>query len=129
MAAAPMAQKQRTTFAVAAAPAATAKLWPSVPAGRALSRALSRAEMADIMAMLAASAHHRAAGFANKISFGVKEVGIRGVWRRDLTAARGYGTFETNVLDERDGCRQGAERCISTMVRRRFSICGAETSG
>lgn len=64
MAAAPMAQKQRTTFAVPA------------------SRALSRAEMADIMAMLAASAHHRAAGFANKISFGVKEVGIRGVWRR-----------------------------------------------
>ena len=125
MAAAPVAQKQRTTFAVAAAPAATAKLWPSVPAGRAL----SRAEMADIMAMLAASAHHRAAGFANKISFGVKEVGIWGVWRRDLTAARGYGTFETNVLDERDGCRQGAERCISTMVRRSFSICGAETSG
>ena len=85
--------------------------------------------MADIMAMLAASAHHRAAGSANKISFGVKEVGIRGVWRRDLTAARGYGTFETNVLDKRDGCRQGAERCISTMVRRSFSICGAETSG
>ncbi len=125
MAAAPVAQKQRTTSARAATPAATAKLWPSVPAGRAL----SRAEIADIMAMLAASAHHRAAGFANKISFGVKEVGIRGVWRRDLTAARGYGTFETNVLDERDGCRQGAERCISTMVRRRFSICGAETSG
>lgn len=126
MAAAPMAQKQRTTFAVAAAPAATAKGRPSaVPAGRAL----SRAEMADIMAMLAASAHHRAAGSANKISFGVKEVGIWGVWRRGLTAARGYGTFETNVLDERDGCRQGAERCISTMVRRRFSICGAETSG
>ena len=125
MAAAPVAQKQRTTFAVAAAPAATAKLWPSVPAGRAL----SRAEMAGIMAMLAASAHHRAAGFANKISFGVKEAGIRGVWRRDLTAARGCGTFETNVLDEGDGCRQGAERCISTMVRRRFSICGAETSG
>lgn len=125
MAAAPMAQKQRTTFAVAAAPAATAKLWPSVPAGRAL----SRAEMAGIMAMLAASAHHRAAGFADKISFGVKEVGIWGVWRRDLTAAGGYGTFETNVLDKRDGCRQGAERCISTMVRRRFSICGAETSG
>ena len=125
MAAAPVAQKQRTTSARAATPAATAKLWPSVPAGRAL----SRAEIADIMAMLAASAHHRAAGFANKISFGVKEVGIRGVWRRDLTAARGYGTFETNVLDERDGCRQGAERCISTMVRRSFSICGAETSG
>ena len=125
MAAAPMAQKQRTTFA-AAAPAATAKGRPSaVPADRAL----SRAEMAGIMAMLAASAHHRAAGFANKISFGVKEVGIRGVWRRDLTAARGYGTFETNVLDERDGCRQGAERCISSMVRRSFSICGAETSG
>ncbi len=74
MAAVPMAQKQRTTSARAAAPAATAKVWPSVPAGRA--------EMADIMAMLAASAHHRAAGFANKISFGVKEVGIRGVWRR-----------------------------------------------
>lgn len=72
---APVAQKQRTTFAVAAAPAATAKGRPSaVPAGRA--------EMAGIMAMLAASAHHRAAGFANKISFGVKEVGIRGVWRR-----------------------------------------------
>lgn len=122
MAAAPVAQKQRTTFAVAAAPAATAKDRPSaVPAGRA--------EMAGIMAMLAASAHHRAVGFANKISFGVKEVGIRGVWRRDLTAARGYGTFETNVLDERDGCRQGAERCISSMVRRSFSICGAETSG
>ncbi|BCK80579.1 hypothetical protein MM50RIKEN_03420 [Vescimonas coprocola] len=85
--------------------------------------------MADIMAMLAASAHHRATGFANKISFGVKEVGIRGVWRRGLTAARGCGTFETNVLDERDGCRQGAERCISAMVRRSFSICGAETSG
>ena len=81
------------------------------------------------MAMLAASAHHRATGFANKISFGVKEVGIRGVWRRDLTAARGCGTFETNVLDERDGCRQGAERCISATVRRSFSICGAETSG
>lgn len=64
MAAAPMAQKQRTTFAV--------------PVGRAL----SRVEMAGIMAMLAASAHHRAAGFANKISFGVKEVGIWGVWRR-----------------------------------------------
>lgn len=125
MAAAPMAQKQRTTFAVAAAAATTAKLWPSVPVGRAL----SRAEMADIMAMLAASAYHRATGSANKISFGVKEVGTRGVWRRDLTAARGYGTFETNVLDERDGCRQGAERCISTMVRRSFSICGAETSG
>lgn len=71
MAAAPVAQKQRTTFAVAAAPAATAKLWPSVPAGRAL----SRAAMADIMAMLAASAHHRAAGFANKISFGAKRDG------------------------------------------------------
>lgn len=71
MAAAPMAQKQRTAFAVAAAPAATAKLWPSVPAGRAL----SRAEMAGIMAMLAASAHHRAAGSANKISFGVKRGG------------------------------------------------------
>lgn len=80
MAAAPVAQKYRTTSARAAAPAATAKVRPSaVPA----SRALSRAEMADIMAMLAASAHHRAAGFANKISFGVKEVGIRGVWRRD----------------------------------------------
>lgn len=79
MAAAPVAQKQRTTSARAAAPAATAKVRPSaVPAGRAL----SRAEMADIMAMLAASAHHRAVGFANKISFGVKEVGIRGVWRR-----------------------------------------------
>lgn len=101
MAAAPMAQKQRTTSARAAAPAATAKVRPSVPAGRTL----SKMEMADIMAMLAASAHHRATGFANKISFGVKEVGIRGVWRRDLTAARGYGTFETNVLDERDGCR------------------------
>lgn len=73
---APVAQKQRTTFAVAAAPAATANVRPSaVPA----SRTLSRAEMADIMAMLAASAHHRAAGSANKISFGVKEVGIRGV--------------------------------------------------
>lgn len=71
MAAAPMAQKQRTTSARAAAPAATAKLWPSVPAGRAL----SRAEMAGIMAMLAASAHHRAAGSANKISFGVKRGG------------------------------------------------------
>lgn len=72
MAAVPMAQKQRTTFAVAAAPAATAKVRPSaVPA----SRALSRAEMADIMAMLAASAHHRAAGFANKISFGAKRGG------------------------------------------------------
>lgn len=78
MAAAPVAQKQRTTSARAAAAAATAKLWPSVPAGRAL----SRAEMAGIMAMLAASAHHRAAGSANKISFGVKEAGIRGVWRR-----------------------------------------------
>lgn len=78
MAAAPVAQKQRTASARAAALAATAKLWPSVPAGRAL----SRAEMAGIMAMLAASAHHRAAGFANKISFGVKEVGIWGVWRR-----------------------------------------------
>jgi len=44
MAAAPVAQKQRTTFAVAAAPAATAKLWPSVPAGRALSRADLAAE-------------------------------------------------------------------------------------
>lgn len=75
MAAAPVVQKQRTTSARAAAPAATAKVRPSaVPA--------SRAEMAGIMAMLAASAHHRAAGFANKISFGVKEVGIRGVWRR-----------------------------------------------
>ena len=122
MAAAPVAQKQRTTSARAAAPAATAKVRPSaVPAGRA--------EMAGIMAMLAASAHHRAAGFANKISFGVKEVGIRGVWRRDLTAERGCGTFETNVLDKRNGCRQGAERCISAMVRRSFSICGAETSG
>lgn len=50
----------------------------AVPVGRAL----SRVEMAGIMAMLAASAHHRAAGFANKISFGVKEVGIWGVWRR-----------------------------------------------
>ncbi len=54
MAAAPVAQKQRTASARAAALAATAKLWPSVPAGRAL----SRAEMAGIMAMLAASAHH-----------------------------------------------------------------------
>ena len=45
MAAAPMAQKQRTTFAVAAAPAATAKGRPSaVPAGRALSRAEMAAE-------------------------------------------------------------------------------------
>lgn len=78
MAAAPVAQKQRTTSARAAAPAATAKVRPSaVPVGRAL----SKVEMAGIMAMLAASAHHRAAGFANKISFGVKEVGIRGVWR------------------------------------------------
>lgn len=76
MAAAPVAQKQRTTFSVAAAAATTAKGRPSaVPAGRAL----SRAEMADIMAMLAASAHHRAVGFANKISFGVKEVGIWGI--------------------------------------------------
>lgn len=72
MAAAPMAQKQRTASARAAAPAATAKGRPSaVPAGRAL----SRAEMAGIMAMLAASAHHRAAGSANKISFGVKRGG------------------------------------------------------
>lgn len=126
MAAAPMAQKQRTASVRAAAPAATAKVRPSAVQA---SRALSRAEMADIMAMLAASAHHRAAGFANKISFGVKEVGIRGVWRRDLTAERGCGTFETNVLDKRNGCRQGAERCISAMVRRSFSICGAETSG
>lgn len=78
MAAAPVAQKYRTTSARAAAPAATAKGRPSVPAGRTL----SKVEMADIMAMLAASAHHRAVGFANKISFGVKEVGIRGVWRR-----------------------------------------------
>lgn len=104
MAAAPVAQKQRTTSARAAAPAATAKVRPSaVPA----SRALSRAEVADIMAMLAASAHHRAAGFANKISFGVKEVGTRGVWRRGLTAARGCGTFETNVLDERERMQAG----------------------
>lgn len=45
MAAAPMAQKQRTTFAVAAAPVATAKVRPSaVPAGRALSRAEMAAE-------------------------------------------------------------------------------------
>lgn len=100
MAAAPVAQKQRTTSARAAAPAATAKVWRSaVPAGRTR----SKAEMADIMAILAASAHHRATGFANKISFGVKEVGIRGVWRRDLTAARGFGTFETNVLDKWNG--------------------------
>lgn len=106
MAAAPMAQKQRTTSARAAAPAATAKLWPSVPAGRAL----SRAEMADIMAMLAASAHHRAAGFANKISFGVKEVGIRGVWRRGLTAARGYGSMKrTFCTKKRTGGRGGGE--------------------
>lgn len=45
MAAAPVAQKQRTTFAVAAAPAATAKVRPSaVPVGRALSRADLAAE-------------------------------------------------------------------------------------
>lgn len=44
MAAAPVAQKYRTTFAVAAAPAATAKVRPSVPAGRALSRADLAAE-------------------------------------------------------------------------------------
>lgn len=44
MAAAPMAQKQRTTSTRAAAPAATAKLWPSVPAGRALNRAEMAAE-------------------------------------------------------------------------------------
>lgn len=50
MAAAPVAQKQRTTSARAAAPAATAKVRPSaVPAGRTR----SKAEMADIMAMLA----------------------------------------------------------------------------
>ena len=72
MAAAPMAQKQRTTSARAAAPAATAKVRPSaVPVGMAL----SKVEMAGIMAMLAASAHHRAAGSANKISFGVKRGG------------------------------------------------------
>lgn len=44
MAAAPVAQKQRTTSARATAPAATAKLWPSVLAGRALSRADLAAE-------------------------------------------------------------------------------------
>lgn len=43
MAAAPAAQKQRTTFAVAAAPAATAKR-PSVPAGRTLSKVEMAAE-------------------------------------------------------------------------------------
>lgn len=45
MAAAPVAQKQRTTSARAAAPAATAKVRPSaVPASRALSRAEMVAE-------------------------------------------------------------------------------------
>lgn len=45
MAAAPMAQKQRTTSARATAPADTAKVRPSaVPAGRALSRADLAAE-------------------------------------------------------------------------------------
>ena len=45
MAAAPMAQKQRTTSARAAAPATAAKVRPSaVPAGRALSRAEMAAE-------------------------------------------------------------------------------------
>ena len=88
MAAAPMAPEQRTASARAAAPAATAKGRPSaVPAGRAL----SRAEMAGIMAMLAASAHHRAAGSANKISFGVK----RG----------GYGAFGGGVGGRKVGSR------------------------
>ena len=45
MAAAPVAQKQSTTSARSAAPAATAKVRPSaVPAGRALSRAEMAAE-------------------------------------------------------------------------------------
>ena len=45
MAAAPMAQKQRTTFAVAAAPAAPAKVRPAArPGGRARSRAEMAAE-------------------------------------------------------------------------------------
>ena len=72
MAAAPVAQKQRTTSARAAAPAATAKVRPSaVPAGRALSRDI----MAANIAMMSAIAYHRATGFANKISFGAKRGG------------------------------------------------------
>ncbi len=54
MAAAPVAQRYRTTSARAAAPAATANVRPSaVPA----SRALSRAEVADIMGRCWPPAH------------------------------------------------------------------------